>query len=74
MDAKIGAFQRITLIMFIVILERQFWCIFQGNVLLIMAFVSIEREGERALHLWAVNQMTPYLYAAVQLHNIYEVR
>ena len=74
MAAKIGAVRRITLIMFIVILERPFWCLFQGTVLLIIAFVSAEREGERALHMWAVNQMTPYFYAAVHLHNIYEIR
>ena len=36
----------ITLIRFIVILERSFWCVFQSTVLLIMAFVRAEREGE----------------------------
>ena len=29
-----------------------------------MAFVRAEREGEWALHLWAVSQMVPYFYAA----------
>ena len=33
-------------------------------VLLIMAFVRAEREGEWTLHLWAVSQMMPYFYAA----------
>ena len=29
--------------------------------------------GECALHLWAVNQLMPYFYAAIHWDNIYEV-
>ena len=45
MAANMAAVRSITLIRFIVILEGQFWCIFQGTVLLIMAFVRAARQG-----------------------------
>ena len=66
MAANIAAVRSITLILFIFILERSFWCIFQGTVLLKMAFVRAERQGECLPDLWAVIQMMPYVYAAVR--------
>ncbi len=65
MAANIAAVRSITLILFIFILERSFWCIFQGAVLLIMVFVRAERQGECLPDVWTVNQMIPYFYAAV---------
>ena len=45
MGANMAAVLSITLNRFIVIIERQLWCIFQGTVLLIIVFVRAEREG-----------------------------
>ncbi len=37
-------------------------------VFLMLMFVRAEREGEWALHLWAVNEMIPYFFAAGHVH------
>ena len=37
-------------------------------VLLMLIFIRAEREGEWALHLWAVNEMIPYFFAAGHIH------
>ena len=37
-------------------------------VFLIMIFVRAEREGDWALHLWAVNEMIPYFFASAHIH------
>ena len=37
-------------------------------VLLMLIFIRAEREGEWALHLWAVNEMIPYFFAAGCIH------
>ena len=36
--------------------------------LLMLIFISAEQEGEWALHLWAVNEMIPYFFAAGHIH------
>ncbi len=37
-------------------------------VFLMLMFVRAEQEGEWALHLWAVNEMIPYFFAAGHVH------
>ena len=37
-------------------------------VLLMLMFIIAEREGEWALHLWAVCEMIPYFFAAGHIH------
>ena len=37
-------------------------------VLLMLMFIRAEREGELALHLWAVNEIIPYFFAARHIH------
>ena len=37
-------------------------------VLLMLIFIRAEREGEWGLHLWAVNEMIPYFFAAGHIH------
>ena len=37
-------------------------------VFLIMIFVRAEREGDWALHLWAVHEMIPYFFASGHIH------
>ena len=37
-------------------------------VLLMLIFIRAEREREWALHLWAVNEMIPYFFAAGHIH------
>ena len=57
--SNMAAVRSITLILFMVIVER-------GTVLLIMAFVRAERQRECLPDVWAVNQMMPYFYTAVR--------
>ena len=37
-------------------------------VLVMLIFIRAEREGEWALHLWAVNEMIPYFFVAGHIH------
>ena len=37
-------------------------------VLLMLIFIRAEQEGEWSLHLWAVNEMIPYFFAAGHIH------
>ena len=37
-------------------------------VLLMLMFIRAEQEGEWALHLWALNEMIPYFFAAGHIH------
>ena len=38
------------------------------SVLLMLIFIRAEREGEWALHLWAVNEIIQYFFAAGHIH------